>query len=244
MKFAWIVLLIFPALTQIADSRQLQNDPDRDVAAFLKMWESGIVSGPIPNYVNREGDAAAVALTRVISGRVLSPTEVRGCLAVLASAFARPLIVNNKLDREPRTALFVLGYLDSVTTDKELKRVIAATKSAIQQHALEAANNPELDFNVTGNPDRSNVPERCCGFISEALHAVAQIKPGMTRAEVEQTFRQDGGLSEHADARYLYRSCESIKVKILFKLTRAEQRSGDDIVVSVGQPYLEPPIGD
>ena len=83
--------------------------------------------------LNKLGDASAVALTRVIGGRDLSPTEVRQALLVLSLSFDAPRLIARDSDRSPRTALFVLQYLKHLPIDAELKSRIEQTELLLRQ---------------------------------------------------------------------------------------------------------------
>jgi hypothetical protein len=78
------------------------------------------------------GDAAAVVVTRVLAGRAVGTAEIDSVLVVLNSSFADPSMVRAS-DREPRTALFVLRYMDSSTSDAKLKQRIADTRNRIME---------------------------------------------------------------------------------------------------------------
>ncbi len=80
------------------------------------------------------GDAAAVTVTKVVAGRKLTTSEMDMVLIVLDGAFGDPRGVQVGSDREPRTALFVLEYLDCSTKDPALKRRIADARKYVQDH--------------------------------------------------------------------------------------------------------------
>jgi hypothetical protein len=90
-----------------------------------------------------------------------------------------------------------------------------------------------------------------CALVKEALNDSSHIKAGMTRAEVEKSFRADGGLQffskSGSTTRYVYRKCELIKIDVKFEAAVVSQTgswSPNDIVVSVSKPYLEYPFSD
>jgi hypothetical protein len=84
---------------------------------------------------NRGGDAAAVAVTKVLAGKDLDADEVNRVLLVITRAFAAPKIIEVNSDREPRTTLFVLKYLASLRVSPELNKKIAETKQFVEQAA-------------------------------------------------------------------------------------------------------------
>jgi hypothetical protein len=92
-------------------------------------------------------------------------------------------------------------------------------------------------------------PPDACAILKEAIGEVGQIKPGMTRREVEEHFQLDGGLQFRNTTRYIYPKCRevNIKVEIEFNLAvPADQITGspDDTVVKVSTPYLDYPARD
>ncbi len=90
--------------------------------------ETGVIDGHTIKMVGPMGDAAGVAVTRVVAERSLRPDEVQSILDILTESFADPRLVENSGDREPRAALFVLRYLDATATDSALKTRIAETR--------------------------------------------------------------------------------------------------------------------
>jgi len=72
--------------------------------------------------LRRLGDATAVALTKVIGGRVLDHHDVAPVLLMLDLSFSDLRFVEAAPDREPRTTLVLLNYLDLVTNDATLER--------------------------------------------------------------------------------------------------------------------------
>jgi hypothetical protein len=66
---------------------------------------------------------------------------------------------------------------------------------------------------------------------------------GHTRAELSRNFREEGGLSTYEDKTYHHRRCDSLKVKVQFLVSRAENESPDDVVDSV-LPYIGAEIMD
>ena len=89
-----------------------------------------------------------------------------------------------------------------------------------------------------------------CAIIRQAIDDTLQIKPGMTRADVEKKYQLDGGLQPlnlPSTTRYLYLKCSLIKIDVEFKAGADSKRgslSPNDIVVSVSKPYLEYPFTD
>jgi hypothetical protein len=83
--------------------------------------------------------------------------------------------------------------------------------------------------------------------IAGALKAVAEIKAGSTRADVERHFVLDGGLHALEQSTYLYKKCDLIKIDVEF--AHDSNRSwmdstSKDTVVHVSKPCLEYPVAD
>jgi hypothetical protein len=77
------------------------------------------------------GDATVVALTKVIGGRALNQHDVQPVLLVLELSFSNLRFVEISADRQPRTTLVLLNYLDSVTSNTELKAKIGSTRTYV-----------------------------------------------------------------------------------------------------------------
>jgi hypothetical protein len=135
------LILLFMAFSGVS-FRQVPDQTENSVAALLKQLSSGYVTGFAEKPVNRLGDVAAVALTRIVADSKLSPKDVENMLVVLREAFGRPSIVVIESDRQPRTALFVLQYFDSLTVDAELKRKITDAKRYIVEQSHAASTPP------------------------------------------------------------------------------------------------------
>ena len=86
--------------------------------------------------------------------------------------------------------------------------------------------------------------DECCGLVQTALTAYRNIKPGMTRRQVEAQFYLDGGAMTPAESRYIYRGCEFIRVNVSFKVKDESRLSDDDIVTRASKPYLDLPTVD
>jgi hypothetical protein len=88
---------------------------------------------------------------------------------------------------------------------------------------------------------------KCCGLPREALKVSGEIKSGMIRRQVELNFRSDGGMQVRDVTRYVYRSCDYIRVDVHFKLAKpvnSIKELPDDIVTEVSTPYLAHPTMD
>jgi len=64
------------------------------------------------------------------------------------------------------------------------------------------------------NPDRGHD----CAMVQEALSRSREIKPGMTRRDVERYFAPDGGLQFPNRGVYVFSSCRYLKIEVDFDL--------------------------
>jgi hypothetical protein len=85
------------------------------------------------------GDGSAVALTKIISGRALEERDIEGMLLVVTLSYSAPDIVKIESDREPRTTLFLLNYLDLATNDAKLKEKIAGARTYVKDQYARSA---------------------------------------------------------------------------------------------------------
>lgn len=94
------------------------------------------------------------------------------------------------------------------------------------------------------SPQSKPAPESCCSIVEQAIAAANAVEPGMTRAEVEKEFVEDGGAQFFGQpTRYVYRRCTQIKIDVDFAVPGPAKSPGvpnpQDRVKSVSRPYLE-----
>ena len=121
-----ILLASFLCLAPLATGQPQGTYTPEDV--IRRMLYQGITDGHDAGVVGGTGDAAAVAITKVVGGGSLSPSQIDIVLAVLNMAFGDE---TPGADAEPRTALFVLRQLDLSTNDAQLRGRIAQTRKYI-----------------------------------------------------------------------------------------------------------------
>lgn len=99
---------------------------------------------------------------------------------------------------------------------------------------------------VQSKAQTNNQQAPCCSIVEQALASVNNIKPGMTRADVEKDFVLDGGLDFIGTSIYTYKKCLLIKIRVDFSIAKPGKNvdSPNDVVKSVSQPYLQYPIRD
>jgi len=109
-----------------------EKDIDGVVEQALNPKSIAIYTGVWEKQLNRYGDAAAVSVTKILRDKDIPAEEIDRILKIIYSAFAAPAIVEVKSDRQPRTTLLVLRYLDACAKEPELKKKIAATRGYVQ----------------------------------------------------------------------------------------------------------------
>jgi hypothetical protein len=108
--------------------------PPNTEALISRVLQKGAYDGWTSKQLGATGDAAAVALTKVIAGGHLSARDITSALIVVDLSFASPKGIENESDRSPRTALFVLQYLDQQSRDPNQKKRIVDTQNRLQQY--------------------------------------------------------------------------------------------------------------
>lgn len=127
MKLTLAVCLGF-ILSSVAYS-QAVNDPG---LIIRRMIDTGFFEGHDQKVIGRMGDAGAVLVTKILAGRDLTPNTIDNALVVIEGSFADPSFVETAHDRQPRTALLVLRYLDLSTNDAALKKRITDTVKYVE----------------------------------------------------------------------------------------------------------------
>ncbi|HWO00470.1 MAG TPA: hypothetical protein VNS63_14495 [Blastocatellia bacterium] len=95
---------------------------------------------------------------------------------------------------------------------------------------------------------QSETTENHTSWIAQSLKNMESVKVGMTRKELLEVFREEGGISTRTWRRYAYRECPYIKVDVEFKPVEKNEARGteysSDEIVKISKPFLEPPIVD
>ena len=103
------------------------------------MLASGSVDGHADKLLSHLGDAAAVAVTKVLAGRgSLSASEAESVLTVIHLAFSAPHLVDMQADKEPRTALFVLEYVKLTGADTATRARIERERNFVLDQAAKS----------------------------------------------------------------------------------------------------------
>jgi len=104
---------------------------DQVVRRALQQLSQGMYDGETQKWLAWLGDGSALALTRIYSGRDLTASDIAAALQVIEMSFERVKIIEVPEERQPRTTLFVLKHLETITLDPALKNKIQATRDAV-----------------------------------------------------------------------------------------------------------------
>jgi hypothetical protein len=124
MKSLFLFVLLFSLPIGIGRAYQVSTPEE----VIRRIIDSGLFEGHDQKLLGGTGDAAAVAVTKAVADSELTPGQIDSILLILNSAFAD---VGAGQNREPRTALFVLRDLKSLTGDADLRKRIEATRHYI-----------------------------------------------------------------------------------------------------------------
>lgn len=87
-------------------------------------------------------------------------------------------------------------------------------------------------------------------WVAKCLSDFRQIKPGMTRAEIEKRMHIDGGFQGYVTVRYFHPECSYFKIDVDFSVKQDQGKQGqivssaDDKAMKVSKPYIENPQFD
>ena len=107
-------------LTNGSPAQELDGVPEHVVSAALNPKSEVIYTGIMRKQLMAMGDAAAVAITKVLAGDRPQADTVDRILLVIEFSFDSPEAIVNQADQKPQTALFVLASLEQqgLTTDQ------------------------------------------------------------------------------------------------------------------------------
>ena len=135
---ATLVICLAVILSALGNT-QAGSDPERIIRRIV---DDGISEGHDQKVIGGIGDAGAVLLTKILADRVLTSNTIDNALVVLGEVFADPAFVEIPSDRQPRTALLLLRYLDLSTNDAALKkRITDRTKYVRDRYAASLQKN-------------------------------------------------------------------------------------------------------
>jgi hypothetical protein len=119
-------------LTNSLPAQELDGVPDHVVKAALDPKSEVIYTGIMRKQLMRMGDAAAVAITRVLAGKRPQPDTVDRVLLVIEFSFDSPEAIVNQTDQKPKTALFVLASLDQQALSVEQKKHLSELRMKLE----------------------------------------------------------------------------------------------------------------
>lgn len=94
--------------------------------------------------LHRMGDEVASDLLKTIgANQSLSQAQRDTCLALLQEAFAKPELIKNKSDRDPKLTMFVLQWLSNSAEDPDVKDRITDVQQKIQDALSQSKDIPQ-----------------------------------------------------------------------------------------------------
>jgi hypothetical protein len=108
-----------------------QSDPidaEGAVRQALKNTSQGGYTSTDQKELGWLGDASAIALTKIVGGKVLDGRDIESMILVITLSYEDPRIVRAASDRQPRTTLLLLRYFELATGDARLKAKIVDTE--------------------------------------------------------------------------------------------------------------------
>lgn len=130
---ALVALLVILVVSPSSSSAQeLDGIPEHVVKAALNPKSSVVYSGIMRKQLRGMGDAAAVAITRVLAGERPLPDTVDRILLIIESSFDSPEAIANQADQQPKTALFVLAALDQQHLSVEQRKRLVVLRMKLK----------------------------------------------------------------------------------------------------------------
>jgi len=139
MRYAWLIAFIvaFTALIsgQVKASGQSTSDDssEQDVRTALIQASEGTYTSWGEKALGKLGDRSAVEVTKIFGDTNLDNKDIRAILLIIKLSFGSPNIIVANSDRQPRTTLFLLRYLNVLTVDSRLKQQISDTQALVEQ---------------------------------------------------------------------------------------------------------------
>ena len=130
-------LAVFFVFSDSSSAQELDGVPEHVVEAALNPKSEVIYSGVMRKQLTRVGDAAAVAITRVLAGKRPHAETVNRVLLIIEFSFDSPEAIVNQADQKPKTALFVLASLDQQILSVEQKKHLVELRMKLETLALD-----------------------------------------------------------------------------------------------------------
>jgi hypothetical protein len=113
-------LVLVGALTSSSPAQESGEAPEQIVDLALSPKSTVIYTGWMRKQLAPLGDAAAVAITKELAGKRPQADIVDRVLLIIEFAFDSTETIANQADQKPKTALFVLAFLNqqALSTDQ------------------------------------------------------------------------------------------------------------------------------
>ena len=221
------------SLTAIA-----QNQSQEEPSPFKNVNEtvSRLLSVPVytaadEKLLNEAGDAAALAITRIVSEQEINSPEIgRRILLILHLAFEMPQSISDRNNKTPAAALRLLDRLEHTDYGRQ-PNVIGNARFEIKHNT--STGRPLEVVTLPGEPV---IDWERTEWLGNVLAWIANIKPGMTRSDLLRVFTMEGGLSTRTRRTYVLKQCPIIKVDVEFSISANET---EDKITQISKPYLE-----
>ncbi len=220
-----------------------QSQPHDESASFKNVKEtvSRLLSEPVytaadERLLNRSGDAAALAVTGIVSKQEMKSSETgRRILLILHLAFEAPQSIIDRKNKTPTAALRLLDQLEQTDYGRQ-PNVIGNARIEIKYSS--STGRPLEPLTLPGEPV---IDWEHSLWVSSVLAWIATIKPGMTRSDLLRVFTMEGGLSTRTHRTYVLKQCRTIKVDVEFSISGNE---AEDKITQMSKPYLDYGIHD
>ena len=75
-------------------------------------------------------------------------------------------------------------------------------------------------------------------WVAASLQKMQTVKVGMTRADLQLLFTEEGGISTRKQRTYVYRECPYMKVDVQFAPAERPSNESFDKIIALSRPYL------
>lgn len=196
---------------------------------MLRLLSVPVYTAADEKLLNEAGDAAALAITRIVSEQEMnSPETGRRIVLVLHLAFEAPKSIIDRNNKSPTTALRLLDQLEH--TDYGQSNLIGNARFEIKHNTSTG-----LPLEPVTLPGEPVIDWGHTQWVSNVLLWTATIKPGMTRSDLLRVFTREGGISTRTHQTFVLKQCPTIKVDVEFSISGNE--AGDKIT-QISKPYL------
>jgi len=124
-----VMLVVSPSSSSAQD---LDGIPEHVVKAALDPKSEVIYSGIMRKQLVRMGDAAAVAITRVLAGERPQADTADRILLIIEFSFDSPEAIANQADQRPKSTLFVLASLDQQHLSVEQRKRLVVLRMKLK----------------------------------------------------------------------------------------------------------------